>query len=169
MISATFTQPSLVDNDFLQTVRDYTDQFNEKTSVIETVQRWINTSAQRMGLDVSCDIKVEAQRNVHSYKLVDPTSGETVLETSFLTCGPLGSFRGIVQQPRSIGEFNRFLEQINRQVQQPRNAVITDMLRILTVCNESQFLIDCQAEDDMSTLTLDGQRLRQRVEIFVYH
>lgn len=170
MISATIAhdemskEPSLVER-----FQPYTTAFNQKVSVVQQLHRWIQTVVERLGLVLDYTIKLEGQANKHHYRLKCPKLGKIFLEAKFQTCGPLGGYTAQVQSPNSIREFNHFLTEVGSIIGNSRGSVIMDLMRQLTICNESQFLVECCVTSDFSFLILDSGRLRQSMEITVNH
>ena len=159
---------ALDDPDTMYQMRMHNELFNEKTVVIEQLQKHLCSIGSRLGYELVYSTNKHDSVNKHKYVL-NCSEKKPKLEVSFCAHSPLHKTINAVKNPQSIGQFNRFLEKLGNQLPAPDNGVITDMLRIMTVCNECTFNIDACNDDSESVLILEGPRLRQRIEFVVYH
>ena len=167
MTTISYDSDCLDDPETIQNLKGNNEQFNSKTSVVEQLQRLLCSLGSRLNYKLMYDAELHNQVNKHKYTIVN--QDKPVMEVSFCTHGPLSNISSAVKQPQSINQFNQFLDKLGAQLPAPINGVLTDMLRIMTVCNESTFAIDSFLDETESILVLEGSKLRQRFEFVIHH
>ena len=166
MSTIQYPSQALDDPETIQEMRKFNEGFNAKPTVLEQLQRHLCSMSSRLGC--SLVFAPEQREQVNRHKYLVKTGDTPVMEVVFCAHGPLSKSLSTVRTPQSIGQFNRFLEKLGHQLSTPTNGVITDMLRIMCVSNESAFSIDSYGDDTESTLVLESSKLRQRFEFIIH-
>ena len=166
MSTIQYPSQALDDPETIQEMRKFNEGFNAKPTVLEQLQRHLCSMSSRLGC--SLVFAPEQREQVNRHKYLVKTGDTPVMEVVFCAHGPLSKSLPTVRDPQSIGQFNRFLEKLGHQLSTPTNGVITDMLRIMCVSNESAFSIDSYGDDTESTLVLESSKLRQRFEFIIH-
>ena len=166
MSTIQYPSEALDDPETIQAMRKYNEGFNTKPTVLEQLQRHLCSMSSRLGCNL--EFAPEQRDQVNRHKYLVKTSDATVMEVVFCAHGPLSKSLSTVRTPQSIGQFNRFLEKLGHQLSTPMNGVITDMLRIMCMSNESAFTIDSYGDEIQSTLVLESSKLRQRFEFIIH-
>ena len=166
MSTIQYPSQALDDPETIQEMRKFNEGFNTKPTVLEQLQRHLCSMSSRLGC--SLVFAPEQREQVNRHKYLVKTGDTPVMEVVFCAHGPLSKSLPTVRDPQSIGQFNRFLEKLGHQLSAPMNGVITDMLRIMCVSNESAFTIDSYGDDTESTLVLESSKLRQRFEFIIH-
>ena len=166
MSTIQYPSQALDDPETIQEMRKFNEGFNAKPTVLEQLQRHLCSMSSRLGCSLVFAPEQREQINRHKYLV--KTGDTPVMEVVFCAHGPLSKSLPTVRDPQSIGQFNRFLEKLGHQLSTPTNGVITDMLRIMCVSNESAFSIDSYGDDTESTLVLESSKLRQRFEFIIH-
>ena len=167
MTTISYDSDCLDDPETIQNLRGNNEHFNSKTSVVEQLQKLLCSLGARLNYKLMCNTEVHNQVNKHRYVVIN--DNKPVMEVSFCAHGPLSKISSAVKEPQSINQFNQFLDKLGTQLPAPINGVLTDMLRIMTVCNESAFAIDSFLDETESILVLEGNKLRQRFEFVIHH
>lgn len=166
MSTIQYPSQALDDPETIQEMRKFNEGFNAKPTVLEQLQRHLCSMSSRLGC--SLVFAPEQREQVNRHKYLVKTGDTPVMEVVFCAHGPLSKSLSTVRDPQSIGQFNRFLEKLGHKLSTPTNGVITDMLRIMCVSNESAFSIDSYGDDTESTLVLESSKLRQRFEFIIH-
>ncbi len=166
MSTIQYPSQALDDPETIQEMRKFNEGFNAKPTVLEQLQRHLCSMSSRLGC--SLVFAPEQREQVNRHKYLVKTGDTPVMEVVFCAHGPLSKSLSTVRTPQSIGQFNRFLDKLALQLSTPLNGVVTDMLRIMCVSNESTFTIDSYGDEVESTLVLESSKLRQRFEFIIH-
>ena len=166
MSTIQYPSQALDDPETIQEMRKFNEGFNAKPTVLEQLQRHLCSMSSRLGC--SLVFAPEQREQVNRHKYLVKTGDTPVMEVVFCAHGPLSKSLSTVRTPQSIGQFNRFLDKLALQLSTPLNSVVTDMLRIMCVSNESTFTIDSYGDEVESTLVLESSKLRQRFEFIIH-
>lgn len=166
MSTIQYPNQALDDPETIQQMRKFNEGFNAKPTVLEQLQRQLCSMSSRLGCNL--EFAPEQKEQVNRHKYLVKTGDTPVMEVVFCAHGPLSKSLSTVRTPQSIGQFNRFLDKLALQLSTPLNGVVTDMLRIMCVSNESTFTIDSYGDEVESTLVLESSKLRQRFEFIIH-